>query len=424
MPVDVIDGERRSESSPQTPIVSIDLRSQAFHNRPTQVFAEMRTVGPVLRVKMPLLGTVWAATTYASCEAVLKANDLFVMEGRHAGKRGAAGFQMWLPETLRLLLDSMLMKDEPEHRRLRKLVDHAFGRRNILVMRADIDALADRIIDEFKGDVVDLIPALCRRLPTDVISDLLGIPHADRAQFGRWAMAFSTVRGAFDLPRLFTNVRRMAGYLRGEIESCRRAPKPGLISELVAAEHDGEQLSENELLAMVFLLMTAGFETTNTLIGDSILELDRHPEQKAWLLADPAARMERAVEELARFNSPLQSTKPRFVAQDHEFFGRRLKRGDVIIPILGSANHDPAIFDDPEALRLDRFPNPHLVFSTGVHFCLGLQLARLETQCALSRLYARYPDLKIINSDKPDWTERILVHGLRSLPARLGRQAA
>jgi len=423
MPVEVLDGEFRSEGSPQTPILSIDLRSKAFHDRPTQAFAEMRTAGPVARIKIPLLGKVWVATTYASCEAVLKTNDVFVMEGRHAGRRGAAGFQWWLPETLRLLLDSMLMKDEPEHRRLRKLVDHAFGRRNILAMRADIDALTDRIIDEFNGEVVDLIPALCRRLPTDVISDLLGIPHADRAQFGQWAMAFSTIRGAVDLPRLYANVRRMAGYLRGEIESCRRARKPGLISELVAAEHEGERLAENELLAMVFLLMTAGFETTNTLIGDSILELDRHPNQKAWLLADPDTRMERAVEELARFTSPLQATKPRFVAQDHEFFGRHLKRGDVIMPILGSANHDPAIFDEPETLRLDRFPNPHLVFSTGIHFCLGLQLARLEARCAISRLYTRYPDLKVINPDRPDWNERLLVHGLGSLPVRLGRQA-
>lgn len=424
MPVEEIDGEPSSGRSSRTPVLSLDLRSKAFHNDPTRAFAAMRSAGVVARVKLPLMGVTWAATTYASCEAVLKANDVFVMEGRHAGRRGAAGFQWWLPETLRLLFDSMLMKDEPEHRRLRKLVDHAFGRRNILAMRTDIEALADRIIDEFEGDVVDLIPALCRRLPTDVIGDLLGIPEADRAQFGRWALVFSTIRGVFDLPRLFANVRRMTRYLRGQIELCRRGPRPGLIGELVAAERDGERLTENELLSMVFLLMTAGFETTNTLIGDSILELDRHPEQKAWLLADPAARMERAIEELARFTSPLQATKPRFVAQDHEFFGQHLKRGDVIIPILGSANHDPAIFGDPETLRLDRFPNPHLVFSTGVHFCLGLQLARLETQCALSRLYARYPGLEIINPDRPDWSERLLVHGLRSLPARLGRPAA
>jgi cytochrome P450 len=134
--------------------------------------------------------------------------------------------------------------------------------------------------------------------------------------------------------------------------------------------------------------------------------------------------MERAVEELARWSSPVQATKPRFVARDTEFFGRGLRRGDIVMAFLGAANHDPAVFDAPGELRLARFPNPHLVFSSGVHFCLGMQLARVETQSALARLYARYPELQVVNPDHPDWGERPGIRGLRTLPVRLGRRAA
>jgi cytochrome P450 len=168
----------------------------------------------------------------------------------------------------------------------------------------------------------------------------------------------------------------------------------------------------------------AGFETTTHLIGDSIIALEQNPEQKAWLLADPADRMERAVEELARYNSPVQSTKPRYVARDTVFFGQSLHRGDQIIAYLAGANADPAQFDQPETLALDRFPNPHLVFSSGIHFCLGMQLARVEAQSALRRLYARYPDLQIAPPDQIEWIEQFGLRGVRSLPARLTRLPA
>lgn len=400
-----------------------DLTGWAFRNDPGPTFAAMRAAGPVLRTRFPFLGDVWACTTHAACEAMVKDNTAFVQEGRHAGKSGVAGLQWWMPATFKLLADNMLMKDEPEHRRLRKLVDHAFARRDILAMRPAIESLADRLIDEFEGETIDLSAALARRLPVEVICDLLGLPDADRPRFSGLARQAFMIRHMLDLTRAMGLIGKMAGYLREQIEAARRDPRPGLIGELVAAEADGDRLSEDELLAMVFLLLAAGFETTTHLIADCVLALDRHPDQKAWLLADPAARMERAVEELARFCSPVQSTKPRYVARDVAFFGAHLRRGDVILALLGSANGDPAAFDTPDALRLDRFPNPHLVFSSGVHFCLGLQLARVETQSALARLYARYPDLQVVDPGHPDWLERPGLRGLKTLPVRLGRRA-
>jgi cytochrome P450 PksS len=174
---------------------------------------------------------------------------------------------------------------------------------------------------------------------------------------------------------------------------------------------------------MVLLLLVAGFETTTHLISDSVLMLERHPQQKAWLLADPAGRMERAVEELARYNSPVQGTKPKFVAKDMVFFGQQLRRADICMALVAAANADPAEFDQPDQLRLDRFPNAHLVFSSGIHFCLGMQLARVEAQVALSRLYARYPKLELVAPDKPQWIERLGIRGLKSLPVRLNAPA-
>jgi len=192
----------------------------------------------------------------------------------------------------------------------------------------------------------------------------------------------------------------------------------------VAAEEEGDKLDEDELVTMIVLLLVAGFETTRHLIADSVLMLERHPEQKAWLLADPADRIERAVEELARYASPVQATKPRYVSRDAEFFGTQLKRGEVILALLASANDDPAAFDHPDQLRLDRFPNPHLVFSSGVHFCLGMQLARLEAQSALLRLYARFPDLSLAAPDRIDWIERLGIRGPKALRVRLGKAPA
>ena len=169
---------------------------------------------------------------------------------------------------------------------------------------------------------------------------------------------------------------------------------------------------------MVFLLLFAGFETTTHLISTSVVALEQNPAQKAYLLADPAARMERAVEELGRYTTPVQSTKPRYAVRDCELFGQKLKRGDIIMGLLAGANYDPAVFDEPDRLKLDRFPNPHLVFGSGIHFCLGMQLARVEAQVALARLYARYPNLALVAPDGIEWIKRFGLRGILELPVR------
>jgi len=406
-----------------------DFDNAANKADPFPLFAAMRKAGPVIPVKLPFVGRTWVTTTHESTSAMVKDNALFVQEARHAGKSGVAGMKWWMPRSLKLLTNNMLLKDEPDHRRLRKLVDQAFQRRHVRDMRGDIEQIADRILDGFEGmDEVDLVTQFSRRLPLDVICALLGLPDQNRQAFSVWARTATSMRSSFGMFRAFLSMSGVINYVRGQIEACRREPREGLISELVRAEQDGDRLSEDELVSMVFLLLFAGFETTTHLITDSVIALEQNPVQKTYFLADPASRMERAVEELARFTSPVQSTKPRYVSRDCEFFGQQLRRGDFMMGMLAGANYDPAVFDAPDKLKLDRFPNPHLVFSSGIHFCLGMQLARVEVQSALGRLYARYPNLALAAPDRIEWIERFGLRGVKALPLRLNagqvRQAA
>ena len=379
----------------------------------------MCEAGEVIPVKLPIIGRMWATTTYAATEAVLKNNALFVLEGKNAGKSGVAGTQWWMPKSIRLLATNMLAKDEPDHRRLRKLVDQAFTRHNIQAMRGDIEARADRLLEAFAGqDEVDLVSLYARKLPMEVICDLLGLPEKDWPVFSIWGESVASVDSIWGFIRFLPSLKKLTGYLQGQIEEMRVSPREGIIGRLVQAEEDGDRLTAEELVSMIFLLLVAGFETTTNLVSGAVFDLETHLEQKAWLLENPEERMERAVEELSRHVSSIQGTKPRFVAEDTEFFGQKLSRGDIIMAFPAAANFDPTVFEEPEELKLNRFPNPHLVFSTGVHFCLGQQLARVETQSALTHLYSRYPDLELTVSE-PDYANRIGHRALKTLKVRL-----
>jgi len=394
------------------------LTGQKFCRNPWSTFAAMREAGEVVPVKLPIIGRIWATTTYAATESVLKNNALFVLEGKNAGKSGVAGMQWWMPKSIRLLATNMLAKDEPDHRRLRKLVDQAFTRHNIQSMRSDIEARADRLLEEFGAqDQVDLVSLYARKLPMEVICDLLGLPEEDRLVFSKWGESSASVNSIWGFIRFLPSLRKLTRYLQGQIEEVRESPREGIIGRLVQAEEDGDRLTAEELVSMIFLLLVAGFETTTNLVSGAVFDLETHPEQKAWLLENPEERMERSVEELSRHVSSIQGTKPRFVAENTEFFGQKLAQGDIVMAFPAAANIDPAVFDEPEKLKLDRFPNPHLVFSTGVHFCLGQQLARVETQSALKCLYRRYPNLELV-SQEPDYANRLGHRALKTLMVR------
>ncbi len=397
------------------------LTGSDFCRDPQTVFAAMREAGDIIPLKLPIIGPLWVTTTYAATEAVLKDNGLFVLEGRNAGKTGVAGMKWWMPKALRRLTNNMLARDEPEHRRLRKLVDQAFTRHNIQAMRGDIEARANRLLDVVSGEV-DLVSTYARTLPMEVICDLLGLPEKDYTFFSKWATSIASVNSVWGMLRFIPALNRLTRYLQDQIEEVRRVPRAGIINELIKAEQDGDRLTPDELVSMIFLLLVAGFETTTNLISGAVFDLETNPDQKAWLLEDMDGRMERAVEELGRHVSSIQGTKPRYISRDVEFFGQNLSRGDIIMALPAAANADPVVFDEPEKLKLNRFPNPHLVFSTGLHFCLGQQLARVETQSALKCLYLRYPDLQLVSTE-PDYANRIGHRALATLKLRLnGRQ--
>jgi cytochrome P450 len=400
--------------------LKIDLASQAFARDPFPTYARLREAGPVYQARLPLLGKTWVATTHEAAGEVLKDDESFVMEGKKAGKTLFKGVLRLLSRLLRVFSDNMLAHDNPDHRRLRRLVEQAFSRHSVETLRGRIGVLCDDLLDGLAGrETVDLLEEWARPLPVAVICELLGLPDEDRPNFSRWVRSIFRSVSLFGMllavPRIFSLLK----YLRRHLEQCRRQPRPGLMTALVQVEQDGDKLSEDELLAMAFLLLFAGFETTVHLLGGGVLALLKAPEQKERLLSDwslsPAA-----VEELLRFVSPVQMSEARYVIRDREFHGRSLRRGDTLVAWLGAANADPARFPGPEKLDLSRSPNPHVSFGSGIHFCLGAQLARVEAQVGFERLFTRHPRLALAVADSDlKYSGNMLLRALAALPVRL-----
>jgi cytochrome P450 len=398
-------------------ILKIDLTSPSFMREPFPTLTRLREAGPIVRVKLPFLGKTWIATTHQAVNEVLKDDQTFVRDPKNAGKQQMAGMRWWMPRMLRILSANMLSYDAPDHRRLRKLVDQAFNRHSVEGMRPRIGAICEELLDRMdRAGPVDLVEALARPLPLAVICELLGLPEEDRPSFRRWVQALMSVTSLWGIFRLVPGLLRLLKYFRRHFAQCREHPRPGLMTALVQAEQDGDKLSENELLAMAFLLLVAGHETTVHLIGGSVLALLESPEQKTRLLSDWSLAPS-AVEELLRFVSPVQVAKPRYVGHDLVFHGQHLSRGDILIPMLASANTDPERFSNPERMDITRSPNPHVAFGTGMHFCLGAQLARVETQVVLEKLFTRFPNLSLaVPAPQLKYTGRLGLRSLRELP--------
>jgi cytochrome P450 len=255
-----------------------------------------------------------------------------------------------------------------------------------------------------------------RLLPLSVICELLGLPKADRPRFITWTKSFTRLTGMFGLLRLFASIGPMKRYLEERLQTAREHGGEGLIAELVRVEKEGGRITSREMVAMVFLLLGAGTETTTHLISGSVLELLKDPKLRDWL-KDDWERADMAVEEFLRFISPVQFSKPRYVRDDVVLDGVQLKKGDRIMAMLAAANMDPEANDHPEKLNLERRPNRHMAFGTGIHFCLGYQLARIEGKCALQALFSRWPKLALaVDDSQIRWRERPGLRALASLP--------
>lgn len=394
--------------------VDVDFTSQAFFRDPRATIDALRAAGPVVAARLPFVGRTWLATTQESASAVLKDSATFTL--RKSG--GIAGVPWWMPGIIRSLADSMLTMDEPDHSRLRGLVDEAFRRRAVLAMEPRIHELADELAGDLfaRASPADLVARYARALPLAVICELLGLPAADRPMFSAWAGKATSVQSALGFFRVLPSFFAIRRYVRGRLDDARAHGGQGLIAELVAVEREGARMSADEMVAMVFLLLFAGHETTTHLISGSAYELLRNHDLRDWLIAD-WSRLDLAVEEFLRFLSPVQFSKPRFVRRDVALGGARLARGDKIMAMLAAANLDPAANEHPERLELARKPNRHLAFGTGIHFCLGHQLARIEAQCALRALFARYPTLDLaVDPAQIRWRPRLGLRAIEALP--------
>ena len=397
-----------------------DFVSQVYFRNPAAEIEKLRSAGPVVEVQFPMIGKVWTTTTQDLADRVLKDSETFTIR---TGIGGVAGLQWWMPRILRTLANHMLSMDEPDHRRLRDIVDEAFRRRAVLEMEPRILAIADEFAGELfaEGSPADLVDRYARTLPLSVICELLGLPLADRPKFTAWASAFTRLTGTIGLLSLIPNILAMRRYLEGQLEAVRANGGTGLIAELVRVEREGGQISRDEMVAMVFLLLFAGHETTTHLISGSVYELLRNPGLRDWLEED-WSRAGVAVEEFLRFISVVQFTKPRFVRKDIAFGGVQLKKGDKIMPMLADANFDPQANPHPEKLDLARKPNRHLAFGTGIHFCLGHQLARLEGICALKSLFRRWPKLELaVDESQIKWRRRPGLKAVEHLPVAVAR---
>jgi cytochrome P450 len=377
------------------PARKYDLYSDAFRADTYGTFARMREQDPVL-CQPGLDGEtpIWWVTRYEDAEAVLLDDERFVRDPRLALPPELLPDA--LPEYFAFIDSNMLNRDGDDHRRLRRLVSQAFTPRMIERLRPRIQQIADALLDPvLAAGEMELVSEFAFPLPITVIAELLGVPVADRERFREWSGAMvSPALAAAEMERSDALLGAFVEYLLALFAERRQTPGEDLVSALVAVEDGGDTLSEEELCSMVALLIVAGHETTVSLIGNATLALLTHPEQREALERDPAL-LPRAVEELIRYDGPVERTLNRWAAVDVELGGRTIRRGETVIVILGAADRDADRFDAPDRLDLAAGRERHLGFGRGSHFCLGAPLARLEAEIALGTLLRRLPGLRL-----------------------------
>jgi pimeloyl-[acyl-carrier protein] synthase len=389
---------------------------------PYPMYRRLRERAPVVRA--PLLGA-WLATRWDECEEILRErqfsadrSELAVMRMLRRGARDA-------PEMLGFIESDLLMLAGPRHARLRRLVSKAFTPRRVETLEPRIETLVAELLDRAaaRGEM-DVVRDLAAPLPAAVIGELLGVPAEDRERLRSWSDELAELldplsgREGLEPPRRAT--RGLAVYFRGLLDERRRAPRDDLLTALAAAEEPGAALTETEILALCQLLLAAGHETTTNLIANAVLALLRYPDERRRLQDDPGL-LANALEEILRFESPVQLTD-RVATEDCELGGRRIRRGQLVGVLLASANRDPKRFADPDRLDVTRDDVRHLAFGHGAHFCLGAQLARIEARLALGALLRRFPDFTG-SPEPPGWKRSSVLRGPTSLPLHLGGAA-
>jgi cytochrome P450 len=419
-PAAPIDSSPPTAGNEDSPVFDLfkPLRSAGSLENPYPVYSVLRTVRPVLQVPTPDFDGpgVWLLSRYRDVHEVLR-------DPRFSANRLNAPLVKEnldrLPSVLQQSaqgLRTMLVMDPPDHTRVRKLVNKAFTPRRIGSLRERIQQIVDAELDIVaeKGGI-ELIHDLAEPVPAIVIAELLGVPAEDHRQFRAWSSELiaeiASPSAARDGGGLGA-ARKLLGYLADVIAERRAAPRDDLISAMIHAQEEDDALSDEELLATSNLLLLAGHETTTNLIGNGMLALLREPDELDKLRADPAL-IPTAVEELLRFDGPVQATV-RVAMEDVALDEHTIEKGSMVIVSIGAANHDPEVFENPTALDVTRHPNPHLAFGFGAHFCMGAPLARLEAQITFETLLRRFPRISLVD-DAPDYRENPILRGLKQL---------
>ncbi len=396
---------------------TFDPHDPAFQADPYPIYAALRDDWPVARLRSRNDGAefYWVGR-YDDVAAVLR--DPRCSARKYPDEMLASG----VPDSFRrlgqLLMHMMLLRDAPDHTRLRGLVNRAFTPRIVEGLRPRVAAIVAELLDAVERDGrMDVIRDLATPLPVIVIAELLGIPALDRERFKHWSDEIAVVMDGSirtaGLPAAARSAGELAAYLGTQVAARRSAPREDLLSRLIAARDREDALSEEEMIATCFLILLAGHETTTNLIGNGMLALGEHPDAQERLRRDPAL-VRVAVEEILRFDSPVQLTS-RIATEAMQLGGVAIEQGLEVNVSLGSANRDPAQFPDPDRFDLERTPNRHLSFGLGAHFCLGAPLARLEAQIALEAIARRIPAWKL---ERAGLRRRpgLVLRGLERLP--------
>ena len=349
-----------------------ELERPASRADPIAAYARIRAMGPVLRSRS-MFGESFAITRYEDVASVLR-DPRALSDRRSLGDGGRGPMdRWWMPGPVKLILNSMVMKDPPDHRRLRKLVQMAFTPSMVAGLTARVETITSELLDEMaRQDKVELIEDLALPLPLTVIAEMLGVSPEDRGSFRTLFSklvdpdALSPLGFVRNLPRM----GQLNRFIRKLIALRREQPGDDLMTALVRAEEDGDRLSEDELVSMVFLLLFAGHETTVNLIASGMQALLAHPDQLALLREKPEL-IDTAIEELLRFTNPVGTVAPRFAREDMEVAGVPIPRGATLMLLLASANLDEDAFENAHKLDVTREPDRHVSFGLGAHFCLG-----------------------------------------------------
>lgn len=390
------------------------------------LFAQLRSKGPVVRVPFPIGGKnleAWMVVRMDEIVKVLKDHEHFTVDptsinGKSVIRDNLAGETEQSSSSTFFTAKSMLFVDNPDHQRLRSLVSKSFTPKFMESLRPRVQEIADELLDavQDKGQM-DLVEDYAYPLPINVISEMLGVPKSDAPKIHVWSEALSRGIGlSKPSPEVVESMRALGDYTAQLVAEKRQNPAEDLISQLIKNENNDDRLSEEELISMITLLIFAGHETTSNLISTGSLMLLDHPQELEKLKSD-LSLVPSAVEELLRFNGPSTIVGPRFATDDVELGGQQIKKGDMVIAVVKSANRDETKFTDPDELDISRNINRHLAFGQGIHMCLGAPLARIEGDIAFTTLLKRLPNLQLdVPREELSWSSGLTSQGLTSLP--------